>query len=76
MTSTRDPEVLLIELMEELDRATQKFGPLRGAHEGYAVILEEVDEMWDEIKKNDIEKAREEALQVAAMAVRFLMDIK
>jgi NTP pyrophosphatase (non-canonical NTP hydrolase) len=34
-------------------------------HEAYAVILEEVDELWAEIKKNqkvcDLEKQRDEA---------------
>ena len=75
MTATRDLEVLIIELVNEIDRATKLYGPLKSTHEGYAVLLEEVDKMWDEIKKNDIDKAREEALQVAAMAIRFLMDI-
>lgn len=76
MTKTRNLDALLNELREELTRATNLYGPIRSSHEGYAVILEEVDEMWDEIKKNDIDKAREEALQVAAMAIRFLMDVK
>ncbi len=66
----------MVELEEELERATELYGPLKSSHEAYGVLLEEVDEMWDEIKKNDITKAREEALQVAAMAVRFLMDIQ
>ena len=67
---------LIQTIIEELDRATKKFGPIASAHEGYAVILEELDEMWDEIKKNDVDKARQEAIQVAAMAIRFLMDVK
>jgi NTP pyrophosphatase (non-canonical NTP hydrolase) len=44
-------------------------------HEGYAVMLEEVDELWDEIKKKqkdyDLLKQKKEAIQVAAMAVRI-----
>jgi hypothetical protein len=43
---------------------------------GYAVILEELDEMWAEIKQNNTNRAREECVQVAAMAIRFLMDIE
>jgi hypothetical protein len=59
----------------ELDRATSKFGPFNSAHEGYAVILEELDEAWDEIKRNDQEAATREMIQVAAMALRFLVDV-
>jgi|GEM_PF-5944413 len=51
--------------------------PLRSAHEGYAVILEELDELWEEIKRKDRDKKRmrAEAVQVAAMATRFLIDV-
>ena len=60
----------------ELIRATQKFGPFNSAHEGFAVLLEEVDELWDEVKGNNRSLQREEAVQVAAMAVRFLVDVR
>lgn len=30
---------------EELTRARAKHGPMHGPHEGYAVILEELDEL-------------------------------
>lgn len=63
----------------ELRRATRKFGPFASAHEGYAVILEEIDELWDEVKgdKHDGARGRQrkEALQVAAMGCRYLVDI-
>jgi hypothetical protein len=59
----------------EVERATAKFPPFNSSHEGYAVILEELDELWDEVKGNKIREAREEAVQVAAMAIRFLMDV-
>ena len=63
--------------LNELLRATRLHGPMRGTHEGYAVILEEVDELWDEVKKKHPDKAmlREEAIQVAAMALRFVVDV-
>lgn len=60
----------------ELVKATQRYGSFSSAHEGYAVILEELDEMWDEIKKNNTTRSKEECIQVAAMAIRFLVDVK
>lgn len=64
--------MLLVE--SELRRATAKFGPFHSTHEGYAVILEELDEMWDEVKGNQPKLAVLEAVQVAAMAARFVVD--
>jgi hypothetical protein len=63
------------EVLEELEKATLKHGPMKSAHEGYAVIKEEVDELWDAVKKDDTEHAKREAVQVAAMAMRFLLDV-
>lgn len=36
-------------MVAELDKANKKNGPFTSAHHGYAVLLEEVDELWDEI---------------------------
>jgi hypothetical protein len=65
------------EVADELASARRKHRPMHGAHEGYAVLLEELDELWDEIKKKNPDKVamRAEALQVAAMAVRFVEDV-
>ena len=64
---------------KEVERAMTLHGAMRNAHEAYAVLLEEVDELWDEVKKNsktrDPLKMREEAIQVAAMAVRMIIDV-
>jgi hypothetical protein len=60
----------------ELERAYAKFPvPLKSNHEGYAVVLEELDEAWDEIKCNCDKDARKEMIQVAAMAIRFIADM-
>lgn len=67
-----DPWVLV---RDELVVATHKFGPFANGYEGWAIICEEVDELWDAVKANDIAQARREAVQVAAMGVRFLIDI-
>lgn len=67
------------EIIQEYDRATRLNGAFPNAHCGYAVILEELDELWHEIRKcrgdRDPERMREEATQVAAMALRFLVDL-
>lgn len=43
--------------------------------EGAMVLSEEVDELWDEIRGNHIGRARAEAAQVGAMALRFIADL-
>ena len=60
----------------ELAAATRKFGGFASMHEGYAIVLEELEEAWDEIKSNNPERAKTEMRQVAAMALRFLVDIR
>ena len=62
-------------ISDELVRAREKFDNFNSAHEGYAVLLEEVDELWDEIKTNgELTHLRDEAIQIAAMAIRFIED--
>lgn len=65
------------EAAAELSRALSLHGPMHGPHEGYAVLLEEVDELWDEVRKRHPDPAamRKEAIQIAAMALRFVYDV-
>lgn len=78
------------EIVRELANARAAHAPMNGHHEGYAVILEELDELWEACKVNthkrsiaNIEQARidkraamrKEALQVATMAIRFIEDV-
>lgn len=69
----------LAEVLAELTKATSMFGPFASAHEGWAILREEVDELWDEVKKSprkwDPAALRREAVQVAAMALRFIRDV-
>ena len=69
----------LRDVSDELDKALRKHPKFNGAHEGWAVIREEVDELWDEIKKKqkdyDLLKQKKEAIQVAAMAVRIAVEL-
>lgn len=63
----------------ELTLAREAWPPFNSAHEGYAVLLEEMDELWAHVKTNqkrrDLAAMRAEALQVAAMALRFAIDV-
>ena len=60
---------------EEVERAQAKFPPFNSGHEGYAVIKEELDELWDHVKGNTAYSpaAMIEAQQVAAMGVRYML---
>lgn len=53
----------------------EKFGRFNSAHEGFAVMQEEFDELWAHVKMKqkcrDLEAMRKEAIQVAAMALRI-----
>jgi NTP pyrophosphatase (non-canonical NTP hydrolase) len=70
-------QTVIQEIDAELDRAKSKHTRnFNSTHEGYAVLAEEVDELWDEVKKNgNQERLREEAIQVAAMAIRFIQEL-
>ncbi len=60
------------ELMGSLAEFPQTWCSLE---EGAMVLGEEVDELWDEIRGNHIGRARAEAAQVGAMALRFIADL-
>ena len=68
---------LSLQVKEELTKAMAKHKCMNSAHEAYAVILEEVDEFWDEVKSQtlDKEKAKKEILQISAMAQRAILDL-
>lgn len=61
----------------ELDKAISKHKGMNSAHEAYAVLLEEMDEFWDEVKQQKLDKAKalKELLQISAMAQRAIIDL-
>lgn len=65
------------EVREEFTRATEQHGMFNSAHEGWAVIYEELDELWDEVRKKrknrDPKAMRAECVQIAAMAMKFAL---
>lgn len=66
---------ILLRVRQEVFNAHAMYGNLNSAHEGYAVLKEEVEEAWDEIKRKNVPLAKEEMVQVAAMAISFMLDI-
>lgn len=98
-------KVIFRAVEKELERAESRFGPYKSAHEGWAVINEEMDELWEEVRRNPkkikigwfkrikigfsegfkgerelqkeehVRRMREEALQVAVTAIRFIKDV-
>lgn len=65
------------EVQHELNSARMKFETFPTAHHGLAVLHEEYTELQTEVyaRNFDKSKARREAIQIAAMAIRFVEDI-
>ena len=70
---------ILGSILKEFNRANTLYSAFHSNHEAYAVILEELDEVWDEIKKSkDVkgnEQIRNELIQVAAMCVKYIENL-
>jgi hypothetical protein len=66
----------MAEVLTEYHLARERFGPFNSAHEGYAVLLEEVQELWDTVRLKGftIKERRDEARQVAAIAIAFMLE--
>jgi hypothetical protein len=65
-----------LELAEkEYWRSNALYPMFHSTHEGYAVIKEEVDELWDSIKiakyTHSNEDQRGEVIQIMAMCIKF-----
>jgi hypothetical protein len=74
---------------KELTEAREKYGAFNSTHEAYAVLIEEVNELWDVIKEknkagndNSIEalekkqKMIHELIQIAAIAQRTIEELE
>jgi hypothetical protein len=76
---TKNYDQALDAVVREVNRAMDLWPPMQSAHEGYAVILEELDELkehvWTNQNKRDNAAMRKEAIQLCAMAFRFVVDV-
>ena len=77
MASEQGP--FLSRVAAELSRARSKHAGINSAHEGYAVILEELDEfkrqVWLKREQRDPQEMLSELIQIAAMAARTAEDL-
>lgn len=67
----------LLKLKGELFAAMSKHRGMHSPHEGHSVIREELDELWEHVRADtgDTDEARKEAMQVAAMGLRYALDL-
>ncbi|MCZ7405144.1 MAG: hypothetical protein O8C67_09475 [Candidatus Methanoperedens sp.] len=65
---------VLDDVIREIENAEAKFPEYNSSHEGYAVIAEELDELWQLVKEKNqnYELQYEEAKHVACTAIRFM----
>lgn len=70
-------EEVLDLLRSEVFAAMSKHRSMASPHEGHSVIREELHELWDHVRADTgtTPAARKEALQVAAMGIRYVMDL-
>ena len=70
---------ILKDIETEYKRANTLYPAFHSNHEAYAVILEELDEVWSEVKQSkDIKgnkKIRAELIQVAAICVKYIKNL-
>lgn len=68
----RFPELVAAELV----KSRAKHRDIQTIHEGYAVVLEELDEVWDEVKRRNVDYGLllKELIQTAAMCQRMAED--
>jgi uncharacterized protein YydD (DUF2326 family) len=70
---------VLVEVGDELRRARAEHDNYNSLHEAYAVIKEELDEFWEEVRKKtaqrSAEQCRTELVQIACTAVRAVNDL-
>jgi hypothetical protein len=81
MSDQRDHarDLISAEILDEAKAARDRWPPMQSAHEGFAVLREEVDELWRHVmvnqKMRDLSAMRREAVQIGAMALRFVEDV-
>jgi len=73
-------DIAIADVASEVDSAVRAWPPMNSAHEGFGVIYEEFivelgAHVWTKQKNRDLAAMRKEAIQVAAMAIRFAAEV-
>lgn len=70
-------KALASEIEREVIRAENKHRKMASPHEGWAVLWEEVEELWEHVRADTgrSAEARKEAIQVAAMGLRYALNL-
>jgi len=63
---------LLESVMAEMERGAERYGLPTSTHESYGVLAEEIAELLEAIRDNNLDRVRHEATQVAAVAMRLV----
>ena len=65
------------EIADEVARAEAKHAPMNSPHEGWSVIFEELEELREHVRGDTgrSAEARKEAIQVAAMGLRYALNL-
>lgn len=66
--------IIETDIKEEIAKAERNFKEYNSYHEGFAIILEEVDELWDLVKTKGKTPQEHylEAKHVACTAIRYM----
>ena len=77
--NSEKPVLFAARVRDELVRARALHPSIHSAHEGYSVILEELDELWEEVRKKRSKRCLRrmlfELVQIGAMAQRMAEDV-
>ena len=68
---------IAMEIASEVERAERKHAPMHSPHEGWSVIYEELEELREHVRGDTGRSAdaRKEALQIAAMGLRYALNL-
>ena len=68
--------ILLFEVRQELYRAIRLHQGQNSLHGAHSILREEFEELWEEVRKKNpnLEATKDEAIQVAAMALRLILE--
>lgn len=73
-------EAAVNDIYHEYCKSMQEYGNFLSLHDGYGILLEEKDELWDEIKRKpkdlSLLDVYKEAKHVAAMALKMMLFVK